>query len=184
MRNLFGVVSVCILIVIPLALQANTITTSVDSTVEAWQDSGLYVTAGQTLDVFASGVVTGWVGNPDGWKDPDGLGIGSSIPNGPESDGFCNTANAFSLVGQVGGVPLPEGAHGMGAGFVGSNYHQIIPTSGELYFAFNDERGFFYDNAGAYSVTASVPEPSTFALLGVGGISLLAYAWRRKWRAA
>ena len=30
----------------------------------------------------------------------------------------------------------------------------------------------------------AVPEPSTFALLGVGGISLLAYAWRRKRRAA
>ncbi|MGA2031641.1 MAG: DUF3466 family protein [Thermoguttaceae bacterium] len=30
----------------------------------------------------------------------------------------------------------------------------------------------------------SSPEPSTFALLGVGGIALIAYAWRRKRRAA
>jgi hypothetical protein len=30
------------------------------------------------------------------------------------------------------------------------------------------------------SVGAAVPEPSTFVLLGIGVISLLAYAWRRR----
>jgi hypothetical protein len=30
-----------------------------------------------------------------------------------------------------------------------------------------------------YAVT-TVPEPSTFALLGIGAVSLLAYAWRRR----
>ena len=35
----------------------------------------------------------------------------------------------------------------------------------------------FVDGVFAYSV----PEPSTFALLGVGAIGLFAYAWRRRW---
>ncbi len=33
-------------------------------------------------------------------------------------------------------------------------------------------------------ITVPVPEPSTFALLGIGAISLLAYAWRRRKRVA
>jgi autotransporter-associated beta strand protein len=35
----------------------------------------------------------------------------------------------------------------------------------------------YFSGPGTFSV---VPEPSTFVLLGVGGISLAAYAWRRK----
>jgi hypothetical protein len=53
-------------------------------------------------------------------------------------------------------------------------------TPSNLHFGVCD--GIFGDNSGAYNieVTQMTPEPSTFALLGVGAISLLAYAWRRR----
>ena len=45
-----------------------------------------------------------------------------------------------------------------------------------------------YDSSGTYNMTytfvSDVPEPSTFVLLGVGAISLAAYAWRRRARVA
>jgi len=48
--------------------------------------------------------------------------------------------------------------------------------------------GVFGDNTGAYNIEVTqltpVPEPSTFVLLGLGAISLLGYAWRRRRQAA
>ena len=57
-----------------------------------------------------------------------------------------------------------------------------IPS--KLHFGVCD--GIFGDNSGAYNIEATqmIPEPSTFVLLGLGAISLLAYAWRRRRQAA
>jgi hypothetical protein len=41
--------------------------------------------------------------------------------------------------------------------------------------------GLIFDGPGNAEVTMTpVPEPSTFVLLGVGAISLLGYAWRKR----
>jgi hypothetical protein len=89
-----------------------------------------------------------------------------------------------SLVGKIGGTtavgdgtPVPEGTLGDGPGFVGTSYSELVPTSGELFLGFNDDPAVFWDNSGSFSVTISVvpvPEPSTVALVGLGGLVLLA----------
>ncbi len=55
---------------------------------------------------------------------------------------------------------------------------------------FNDPQGLAFDAAGNMWVAdtnnnrlqefSPVPEPSTLALLGIGAVSLLAYAWRKR----
>jgi hypothetical protein len=62
------------------------------------------------------------------------------------------------------------------------------PYTGDPQMQTYDANGVFsfYDTSlqfGAFAVTG-VPEPSTFALLSIGAISLLAYAWRRREQAA
>jgi hypothetical protein len=84
------------------------------------------------------------------------------------SNAILPSTIALSLIGKVGGtsdfgtgIPVPEGVPGKGTGFVGSSYSQQIPTTGRLFFAFNDELGFFGDNSGSFTVTVTVvPPPS------------------------
>ena len=168
----------------------------VDSATEAWQDSGVDVIAGQTLLITASGNVfhqADW-SIPRGYSNPDGVGLYGDGTNwfgdGPQVDPltiFPSTI-ALSLIGKIGGTtnfgtgtPVPEGVLGKGAGFVGSSYSEQIPTSGRLFFAYNDELGEFWDNSGSFSVTVTVvPEPSSFVLLCVAAAGLAFYArWRR-----
>ena len=45
--------------------------------------------------------------------------------------------------------------------------------------------GYYIDSSNVnHGFVATVPEPSTFILLGLGAITLLGYAWRRRKRAA
>ena len=162
----------------PSPRQGHERTTLVDSAKEAWQDSGIDVIAGQTLKVTASGNVFHQIsinGSTRGYANPDGVGLYGDGTNwkgaGPQlkSDTILPSAIALSLIGKVGGTtafgtgaPVPEGVLGKGAGFVGSSYCQKIPTSGRLFFAFNDELHFFGDNSGTFFVTVTVvPGPST-----------------------
>ena len=57
----------------------------------------------------------------------------------------------------------------------------LIPPNGSQSVDVNMLRGFEIPFPPDFHVLIVTPEPSTFALLGVGAISLLAYAWRR-WR--
>ena len=76
----------------------------------------------------------------------------------------------------------------------------VVGDSGAKYFGFYGTVGDTIDNitvsasasAGGFAVgefgissgASPVPEPSTLALLGIGAISLLAYAWRKRRRTA
>ncbi|HEX7602861.1 MAG TPA: hypothetical protein VF316_14695, partial [Polyangiaceae bacterium] len=51
------------------------------------------------------------------------------------------------------GAPVPEGAPGSGAGFVGSSYDEVMTASGPLFLGYNDQRDWFYDNVGSFTVT-------------------------------
>jgi hypothetical protein len=156
-------------------------TMSVDGTIQAWQDSGLYVTVGQVLEVTATGQVWYNFDYSWAWTSPDGIGPEISNPGPSSSDAFLPSAIGYALIAKIGDSPVPEGATGMGPGFVGSHYHQTMLTSGELFFAYNDTNGCYGDNAGAFALSATtVPEPSTIAFLGIGATSLLAYAWRKR----
>ena len=50
----------------------------------------------------------------------------------------------------------------------------------QLRFAEVDNQSNFNLGVDNVSIQDTVPEPSTFALLGIGAVSLLAYAWRRR----
>ena len=142
----------------------------VNSATEAWQDSGIDVVAGQILRVAAAGKVFSQIdiGNgPPSYFNPDGIG---NHNDGTEfvNDAVLPSAIAYSLIAKVGGstvlgtgTPVPEGVRGKGAGFVGSSYIRKIPSSGRLFFAFNDQLHFFGDNSGTFKVAFEVvPEHS------------------------
>jgi len=68
----------------------------------------------------------------------------------------------------------PTGDFGNGVSAFGNNI-----LVGDVYA---DDLGI--PNSGAVYLIQGVPEPSTIVLLGIGAISLLSYAWRRRKRAA
>jgi len=76
---------------------------------------------------------------------------------------FTNIAYLSSTAGFV-----DEGVLANGATFNPVVLLQVDSTSGGVF------------TLTQFPSTAVVPEPSTFALLGIGGIALVAYGWRRK----
>jgi hypothetical protein len=137
-----------------------------------WQDSGIDIIAGQTLNVTASGTVFFQIsinGSTRGYANPNGAGLYGDgtdwYGDGPQLDTLAIFPSTIthSLIGKVGGtmnfgtgIPVPEGVLGKGAGFVGSSYSQQIPTTGRLFFAFNDETNNFWDNSLYFTVTFTV----------------------------
>ena len=118
----------------------------------AWTDTGIDVVAGTTLTIHASGTVK-----------YGGMASQVTGPNGGNFDGqkFFSTAVlpgavVVSLIGKIDETPLPEGAPGDGAGFVGATYQTTAPASGRLFLGFNDQRQAFGDNAGSFTVTVRV----------------------------
>ena len=124
-----------------------------------WFDTGIDVTAGQVLQITATGTVS-YGELPEQVTDADGGHYSGQK--------FFDTAVlpntvVVSLIGKIGGSAavdtgelLPEGAPDSGPGFVGAVYEEVMPVSGRLFLGFNDRKNAFGDNIGAFTVTLTL----------------------------
>jgi hypothetical protein len=150
------------------------------------------VVGGETITLTATGLVQCCDTSPTpGTVGPNGFNpnpFSASVPpstisanSGLGSSVGTYAGNAFALVGvfnnELAGGPI----------FIGSSKTLLVPIGAtELFLGFadasgfNGPSGFYQDNSGSLSVTAAVPEPSTWAMmiLGFAGVGFMAY--RRK----
>jgi probable HAF family extracellular repeat protein len=143
--------------------------------------------------INASGQIVGASSTNNGYGHAFLYSDGTMTDLGTLPGGTQSYANGINASGQVVGESM---INGWDHPFLYSNGTMtdlntlIAPTSGwylEEATAINDLGqivGFGYNSQGqthAFLLT-TVPEPSSFVLLGIGAISLLGYAWRRKQR--
>ena len=131
--------------------------------VAAWQNTGLFLEAGDLFALTASGAASP-MGNPGG---PDGDGALYCHLSGGVEHCLADIPNSrYALVGKIGEDLGDEF-------FVGSAFLGTANDSGILYLGFNDSH--YTDNWGFFVVsTAQVPEPSTLILLALGLTGLAA----------
>jgi len=183
-RLSYGLVRAVVLLLVFAAFAgrayAETYTLDVPGTAP-WYDTGIDVFAGYKLDITATGIVTYdiWHGNSSDANGGDWTG------NNFLSDTVIPNTMIHSLIGKVGGTtdvgigtPILGGLPGYGVGFIGTSYSEQVSTSGRLFLGYNEEvaPGSFDDNSGSFSVAVTVsevPEPSAFAMLALGALTLL-----------
>lgn len=175
-----------------LSASAATISVDLDTALDhTWVNSGITVSASETLSFSASGTWTisngnagpAWAATPTAsWVDPSG-------PNGLSgdfSDTYVTDFTHGALIAFVGTLPVAPGSPG-GGGLSGTGgYYGIgsaatitFSSAGTLWFGINDDRssGNTYDNQG--TLTVNVPDGGlTIGLLG--GALLGLQAIRRK----
>ncbi len=146
---------------------ATAIPFTLQGTIGSFQDTGVDVAVGDTLNINASGQIF-FANRSSGFTNPDGLGPELSNPTFFGGNLLPSAVNV-SLVGKIGTSPVPESGPGLGAGSIGSNYSQVMTTAGRLFLAYNDGVGSFGDNSGFFDteieVSSSVPEPKTWIIL-------------------
>jgi hypothetical protein len=142
-----------------------------------WTDTGVPLTAGQSVEITATGLWSWGVGymfGPDG--DPT---------YGPDSDDWT-PGQKGALVGFIGVNPFtaypgnPSGPYFV----VGSSDSFIAGLSGELWLGFNDDAasGATFDNQGSVTADINTPEPSAMILLGSGLLGLSFVHFKRSKR--
>ncbi len=116
----------------------------------AWQNTGIFIQSGQTLNVVASGSVNTWDNKPESYSPgPDGHTQDTTCPSeGNIPDCLINGEWYGTLIGRVGenGTPFR----------IGAKNTLPMTESGYLYLAINDDEPYFSDNTGSYSVSISV----------------------------
>lgn len=138
----------------------------------AWMDTGIDIEAGSLLSMTATGVVSYGTG-PGEWANAAGIG-----PNAPDGWGWLpppavmpGTAG-YSLVGKIGGgaflltgTPVPGGGGNQrGPGWIGTNYAQVIPTTGRLFLGYNESIFGLSDNSGSFQVRGKVVPPPQLSI--------------------
>ncbi|MGB5925584.1 MAG: hypothetical protein WBH01_05760 [Dehalococcoidia bacterium] len=144
----------------PLASLADTTLTGLTvSSKTAWQDTGIDVQAGDTVQIAATGYIqfdsAGHMADPDGQPDGD-LGTGSMsslVPGAPQ----------HTLVGRIGSSGSLTDLSGF---LVGSDYSETASESGRLFLGFNDgfvkpdrtglDSGGVGDNSGSFIVQITI----------------------------
>lgn len=128
--------------------------------IQPWTDTGIAITAGDRLQISASGKIYAGSLVFDPYDTPDGQGTVSRdgytcLPKGSGLGGQFLVAGVpcWSLVGRIGenGTPFEVGSH--------SNF--VAKTSGELYLGVNDN--FFPDNSGNWTADISVTSAGSVA---------------------
>ncbi len=164
-------------LILSVASLADAVIVSVDSKNQAFQGTGIIVTAGDTINISTSGVIT-W-GCPQCKIDANGIVPNTGEPmslNPSSADFLVEGTRIFSLVGRIGAsTQVTEGAPSLGAGFVGASYSQTANASGELFLAFNDDS--YPDNIGTWQANITTVEPSPFkshAAISGGSINIAA----------
>ncbi len=106
---------------------------------DPWQDTGLYIEAGQAITILASGT----------WGDPAGNtnagGRTSQVLNGRRNEIAMPGAPVMMLVARIG----PQGTPFR----VGLRMEHVAPRSGNLFLMANDRFDMLHDNQGALRVT-------------------------------
>lgn len=138
--------------------ERKTISKQVPSTAP-WFDTGIDLDAGDRLEIIASGMVR-YGTPPEKVTDADG---GTYTGDKFIKAAVLPNTVIVSLIGKVGGstamdtgTPLPEGLPDNGPGFVGTDYDEIVSTSGRLFLGFNDRKKTFDDNSGSFAVNISL----------------------------
>jgi len=119
-------------------------------------------------------------GSGDGAGPFGSLTLSGSTLYGMTSAGGSNNAGTIFQLGTDGsGFSI---LRSFGGGTTdGANPRGDLTLSGSTLYGMTLQGGT-YGNGTIFALT--IPEPSTFALVAVGTVSLLAYAWRRRTRAA
>lgn len=106
-----------------------------------WQSTGLNISAGNLLEVTATGTTTAWAGGPA--IGPNGFG---TDPMGP-ANSLVSSAPQGALVGRIGT------ASGF---FVGSSLSSDVSSSGTVSLGYNDT--FIGNNSGSFTADITIKE--------------------------
>jgi GDSL-like Lipase/Acylhydrolase family len=134
------------------AAQADQSTTVSVPGAEPWTDTGISLSAGDSVSITASGTI--YIAASDPGKTPAGdpscVAADSSTETWVAPGQIC-----WSMIGRIGNNPAFE---------VGTGTSFTAADGGELFLGVNDD--YFPDNSGAWSATLDVTAPDVYAALG------------------